>query len=130
MRLEREVKATEVVQPEENEALHIKGIVIAGKEYDLDVLNTRRMEEGDERLILDFNEGDYKILISKEGISFERHNYSGIHGENESLQEKVDEPVPEYGPRKSATLWTKEYHWRKEGWELVYIPFGSRKESD
>lgn len=130
MRLERVVKVTHIVEPEEDEPLHIKGIVIAGKEYNLDVFNGRRVGEGDESLHLDFNDGDYKITIDKNGISFRRHVYrpDHDHDDNESLQVGVDDS--KIGVIKGRMIWRKRFPYQNDGHDFFYIPFGSRKERD
>ena len=124
MRLEREVKVTQIIEPEEDEPLHIKRIVIAGKEYSLDILNSRRMGEGDEYLHLDFNDGDYKITIDKEGISFERHVYrpNHDHGDDESLQVGVDDS--KMGVIKGEMIWRERFPYKREGYDFFHVQFG------
>ena len=73
MRAVKEVSIEQVVEAENNE-LHIKGIVIAGKCYNLDIQN-QSLREGEERLILNFNDGDYRIIIDEKRYRTDDEHY-------------------------------------------------------
>jgi len=125
MRAIRKVTVEQVVQPEENEPLHLEGITIAGKEYKLDITNSKSIE-GEESLVFDFNEGDYRIIVDREGVRFERYvaRPNHDHGDMESLQIKIDDSRP--GPEKGTILWRSRFPHRSEEYEHYEVPFDAR----
>lgn len=126
MRAVKTVSIEQVVEAE-NGKLHIKDIFIAGKKYILDIINGG-LKEGEESLILDFNDGEYQIIIENKGISFERFLYRPQHDHNDvqSLQIGVDEKF--MGIKKGQTYWLSYGSYREGGYEHFRIPFGAATE--
>ncbi|MBS3075231.1 hypothetical protein J4429_02105 [Candidatus Pacearchaeota archaeon] len=126
MRAVKEVSIEQVVEAENNE-LHIKGIVIAGKCYNLDIQN-QSLREGEERLILNFNDGDYRIIIDEKGIRFERTIYrpDHDHNDNQSLQVGVNETV--MGVKKGEIQWLSRHPYHGEGRDYFRVDFGAVSE--
>ena len=126
MRAVKTVSIEQVVEAE-NGKLHIKDISIAGKKYSLDIINGG-LKEGEESLVLDFNDGEYGIIIDNEGIRFERFLYRPQHDHNDvqSLQIEVDERF--IGIKKGQIYWLSRGPYKKEGYDHFRIPFGAATE--
>lgn len=122
----RAVKKVTVEQVVESEVgkIHLDGIKIAGKEYTLDIHN-HCSKKGEERLDLDFNDGDYTLIIEKEGIRFSRTAYrrNHDHNDNQSLLVGIDDKV--MGVKVGETLWYSRFPYKGEGRDFFRVEFGA-----
>ena len=116
-------KTVEEVVESEGGSLHIKGIIIGGKKYDLDI-NNGSLGDDKERLVLDFNDSNYKIIIENEGIRFERTRYRKDHDHDdlESLQTGSNDSNGFI--KKGELVWISRFPYSHEGREFFRIPFG------
>ena len=125
----RAVKKVTVEQVVESEAgkLHLEGIKIAGKEYTLDIHN-QFSKDGEERLDLSFNDGEYTLIIDKEGIRFSRMCYrpDHDHDDNQSLLVGIDDKVR--GVKKGEKIWLSRFPYQGEGRDFFRIEFGAVRE--
>lgn len=100
--------------------VNLENLSIAGADYSLKITNK------DGRLFLSFNEGDYDIIIDKDGIRFKRIVYrpSHDHNDEESFQVGVDENV--LGVKKGELKWLSRFPYNCEGRDFFKIDFGAK----
>ena len=102
--------------------LHLRDLCINGRKYSL------RINNYDDRLSLNFNEGEYEIIINEDGIRFERivKRLNHDHDDVESLQVVVDpKQTLSKDAKKRDLVWRSRYPYDGEGYNLFYIPFGN-----
>jgi hypothetical protein len=116
LRAVRQVTVEQVVEAE-NGCLHLEGVNIGGTEYRVAITN----QNG--RLVLDFNEKDFVMVIDENGIRFERTAYRPNHDHNdyEKLQVRTEEGA---GPAVGTVQWLDRGPYQREGWCYYTIPFG------
>lgn len=124
MRVLKKVTVEQVVESSSGR-LHLDGIVIAGKEYTLDIHN-QTSKEGEERLNLDFNDGEYALVIDKEGIRFSRRCYrlSHDHNDNQNLLVGIDDAM---GVKKGERFWLSRFPYKGEARDFFRVEFGAVK---
>jgi hypothetical protein len=103
-----------------NGLLNLENLSIAGKDYSLAIANKNG------RLSLDFNEGEYQIIIDKQGITFRRTEFRPNHDHNdqESLQVGVNDAIP--GVKKGEIKWLSRFPYPGEGRDFFRVEFGPR----
>lgn len=108
----------EIVSFENNELI-LENVNINNVNHSLKISNRNG------RLVFDFNDKDYEIVIDSEGIRFQRiayrHNHD--HNDSESLQIGVDEKV--MGVKKDELVWRARFPYKGEGYDYFKVPFGS-----
>ena len=88
----------------------LEGVEIEGVKYSLKISNFNG------RLSLDFNDGDYKIVVGEKGVGFSRCCYRPNHDHNdlESLQITDEEKL----------IWMDRFPYNGERRSYFNIPFG------
>lgn len=112
---------------EEASDSRIEGIRIDGVDEDL----VMKVENNSSYFNLLFAVSDdkdgfeYRMMISKQGIRFERIAYRPNHDHNdlESLCIKTSDKIP--GPKKGTIQWTSGSPYAGRGWDYFYVDFGS-----
>jgi hypothetical protein len=101
--------------------VNLENIAIAGKSYNLEIVNKN------DRFSLNFNNGDFQIIINEDGIRFNRTVYRPNHDHNdeEYLQVGVDDKIP--GVKKGELQWLNQFPYKKEGKDFFKVEFGARR---
>jgi|WetSurMetagenome_2_1015567.scaffolds.fasta_scaffold1288543_1 hypothetical protein len=123
MRAVKKEKVEHIVEADGG-ILHLDGIIIAGKEYLLDIHNYVP-KKGEEVLDLNFNNGDYIIRIEKEGIKFNRIVYRHNHDHNDSQSLLVGITDEVRGVKKGEIKWHSRFPYQGEGRDFFRVDFGS-----
>ncbi len=126
MKAVKKVSVEQVVEAEHGR-LHLENVVIAGKVYTLDIHNYS-LAEGEERLSLDFNNGDYQIIIEKDGIRFVRTLYRPEHDHNDSETLQVGVDNRHVGIKKGETKWFSRSPDPSDGTDYFRVKFGAEIE--
>lgn len=105
----------------EHEPLNLEVPNICGKDYTVQVTNI----EG--RFIIDFNEGDYSIIIKDGKIGFKRTLYRPNHDHNDSQTLQISIDADKSGIEKGKIEWRSRFPYIGEGWEFYEVDFGAEK---
>ena len=89
----------------------LEGVEIEGVKYSLKISNFNG------RLSLDFNDGDYRIIVDEEGVGFSRCRYRPNHDHNDLESLQITD--------KEKLIWMDRFPYSGEGRIHFNIPFGS-----
>jgi len=100
--------------------VNLENLLIAGESYNLEIANKNG------RLSLNFNNGDYQIVIDEDGVRFSRTAYRPNHDHNdeEYFQAGVDDKV--LGVKKGELQWLSGFPYVGRGRDFFRVEFGAR----
>ena len=122
------VTVEQVVQADQgptSQHLHLDGIVIAGKPFQMDIYNTS-LRTGEETLNLVFNDQDYTIIIDNLGLRVRRTLYrpDHDHSDMQDLLIALQDMPPDI--KKGHIGWYSDSHFspsRDNRWAYFYLTF-------
>ena len=99
----------------------LENVEIAGEKYKLKIVNMSG------RLLFDFNDQDYKIVIGERDIGFERYVARPNHDHNDMESLQIGEGDNGVGVKKGELKWLTRFPDNRSGYRFFYVPFGKRQ---